>query len=290
MEIHREITPLRDNDSFLVMDRKRYEFDFPVHFHPEFEINFIYNAQGAKRIVGDHIEEINEYELVLIGPNIHHGWVNYKNNKQQELHEITIQFQRNLFDEQILHKNVMKPIKEMFKSANYGILFSQETSKRLFEKFKSLNVKNGFDNFLNFQSLLYDLAISRGQTNLTNLSFDKQSDFYNSERIEKTFHFVKQNYHNKIKIEEAASHVSMTVISFSRFIKKRTGKTFTNYVNEHRLSDATKSLIESSSSVTEICYSCGFTNISNFNRIFKKKQGCSPSEFRLNYKGTKTIY
>tara|TARA_R110001583_G_scaffold143311_4_gene295426 strand:+ start:473 stop:1345 length:873 start_codon:yes stop_codon:yes gene_type:complete len=290
MMVHREITPLKESDCFLVFDRERNEFTFPIHFHPEYEINFIYNAKGAKRVVGDHIGEIDDYELVMVGPNIYHGWENHKNDKTQTLHEITIQFPRDIFDSQLLNKNILKPIKELFKSSNHGILFSKETAIKVEAKLNLLSKKTGFANFLGFQSVLYDLAISRNKKSLTNISFENQNDFYNSERIEKTYNYIKSNYDKKIKVKDAAAHINMTVISFSRLIKQRTGKTFVEFLNELRLGYATRKLIETNESISEICFNCGFNNISNFNRVFKKKQSCTPSEFRQNFIGTRTIY
>ncbi|SNY99567.1 AraC family transcriptional regulator [Flagellimonas pacifica] len=290
MKTHREITPLKENDCFLVFDRKRNNFDFPIHFHPEFEINFIRNAKGARRVVGDHIGEIEDYELVMVGPNMHHAWEDYKNDPSETLHEITIQFPRYLFDDQMLNKNIFKPIKDLFRQANHGILFSYDTAKNVEEKLALISQKSGFDNFLDFQSLLYDLAISRNKKLLTTISFENQNDFHNSKRIEKVYNYIKGNYAQKIKIETAASEVNMTVISFSRLIKQRTGKTFTEFVNDLRLGYAIRKLIETNDGISEICFQCGFNNISNFNRVFKKKQGCTPKEFRENFTGTKNIY
>ncbi|WP_224485545.1 AraC family transcriptional regulator [Robertkochia aurantiaca] len=290
MVIHREITPLKEDDCFLVFDRNRNDFTFPIHFHPEYEINFIHNAKGAKRIVGDHIGEIDDYELVMIGPNVYHGWENFNNDTSRTLHEITIQFPKDLFDSFFLNKNILKPIKELFKASRHGILFSKETILAVESKLYSLSKKSGFDNFIEFQSLLYDLAVSRDKKTLTNYSVGDPNDFHNSERIEKMYSFIKDNYRQKIKVEDAADHINMTEISFSRLIKKSTGKTFTELVNEFRLRYATRKLIESNESVSEICFDCGFNNISNFNRRFKEKQGCTPTEFRANYMGTPNIF
>lgn len=288
-QIHREITPLQENDCFLIFDRERNAFTFPIHFHPEFEITFINNAKGGKRIVGDHIGEIQEKELVMVGPNLYHGWENYKNTGKELLHEITIQFPRELFDGNILNKNILKPIRELFNNANRGILFSKDTIRMVEPKLLELSKKRGFDSYLAFQSLLYDLAISRDQQLLTNLSFQRQSDFHNSERIELIYKYIQDNHHQKIKLDDAASIVNMSVISFSRLIKQRTGKSFIDFVNEIRLGIATRLLIETNKSIAEICFDCGFNNISNFNRIFKKKQDCTPSEFRMNFNGIKNV-
>lgn len=288
--IHREITPLKKNDCFLVFERHKKSFNFPIHFHPEFELNYIADASGARRLVGDHIAQIGDKELVLTGSNLYHGWQNFENSSKNEFHEITIQFPNDVFDPCLLDRNLLKPIKTLFQNANRGILFSKETTEKVEKQILNLSKTNGFDSFLRFQSLLYDLAISRDQTFLTNMSFQHQNDFYNSERIEKVYHFLQENYHKKIKIEEVAALLNMSVISLSRLIKQRTGKSFIEFLIEVRLGSATRSLIESNISITKICFDCGFNNISNFNRIFKKYQNCTPSEFRTSFSGVKSVY
>jgi len=288
--IHREITPLKRNDCFLVFDRHRKSFNYPIHFHPEFELNYISNANGARRLVGDHMALIADKELVLTGPNLYHGWQNFENSKKSEFHEITIQFPNDVFEAGLLDRNLLKPIKTLFQNANRGILFSKETTEQVENQILNLSKTNGFDSFLQFQSLLYDLAISRDQTFLTNMSFQHQNDFYNSERIEKVYHFLQENYQRKIKIEEVAALLNMSVISLSRLIKQRTGKSFIEFLIEVRLGSATRQLVETSESITQICFDCGFNNISNFNRIFKKYQNCTPSEFRTSFSGVKSVY
>lgn len=287
--VHREITPLKENDCFLVFDRLKSEFNFPIHFHTEYELNLILNAKGAKRIVGDHIFEIDDLELVLVGPNLYHGWEDL-HNRGTQIHEVTIQFPRDLFSEDMLNKNVMKPIKEVLFHSNRGISFSRATVLQVKDKILSLSQKRGFDSFIELQTLLYDLAMARDQKLLTNISFQRLDDFQNSEKIEQLYNFIKENFRNKIKLEEAAQLLNMSVVSFTRFIKQRTGKSFVDFVNEIRLGYATRLLIESNKSISEVCYECGFNNISNFNRIFKKKQDTTPSEFRNSFKGLKNVY
>ncbi|MFW6275417.1 MAG: AraC family transcriptional regulator [bacterium] len=289
-QIHREITPLQEDDCFLVFDRERKIFTFPIHFHPEYEINFIANAKGARRVVGDHLGEIGDTELVMVGPNLYHGWENFNNTGEGMHHEITIQFPRDLFQTQLLQKNILKPVRELFHNANRGILFSEQTTEMASEKVKQISKKRGFDSYLEFQSLLYDLAISRDQRLLTNISFQKSTDFFNSDRIEKIYYFVRENYNKRIMLEDAATLLNMSIVSFSRLMKKRTGKSFVDFVNEIRLGYATRMLIETNKSISEICYECGFNNISNFNRTFRKKQNCTPSEFRTNFNGVKNVF
>jgi AraC-like DNA-binding protein len=286
---HREITPLKETDCLLVFDRKKHDFNFPLHFHTEYEINFIMNAAGAKRVVGDHICEINDLELVMIGPNIHHGWQDYKNDKTKVMHEITIQFPRELFGDNILNKNILAPIKDLLEHSKRGIAFSKKTIQNVKDKIEALSRTRGFDSFIELQTLLYDLAMSRDQKLLSNLSFQTTDDFQNSERIEKLYYYVKDNFRNKIKLDDAANLLNMSTVSFTRFIKQRTGKSFVDFVNEIRIGNATRLLMETNNSISEICYSCGFNNISNFNRVFKKKQDITPTEFRNEIKGSRKV-
>jgi AraC-like DNA-binding protein len=233
---------------------------------------------------------IDNLELVLIGPNIFHGWENFENTGEDEFHEVTIQFQKDIFDPALLEKNIMHPIKTLFENSIRGILFSQETIKSVENTILSMSHTQGFDSFLKLQSLLYDLALSRDQTFLTHMAFARKNDFHSSQRIEIIYRFLKDNYQRRIKIEEVAGLVNMSVISLSRLIKKSTGKSFKEFLIEVRLGSATRQLIESNKNITEICYDCGFNNISNFNRIFKKYRNCTPSEFRLNFSGVRTVY
>lgn len=291
LEPHREITPLKENDCFLVLDKKRKgDFSFPLHFHPEYELNYISEASGAKRVVGDHTDKIGNKELIMVGPNLYHGWKNYDNDTSKTIHEITIQFPRELFSSTFLNRNLIKPVQELFTNSSRGILFSEELISIVEPQLMAIVRKNGFDSFLEFQSLLYNLATSRDQQLLNDVVFQRQSDFHNSKHIETVYNFIKDNYSQKLKLEDAAEMVNMSVASFSRFIKKRTGKSFVDFVNSYRIGIAAQELLESNKSISEICFECGFNNISNFNRIFKKKQGCTPGDYRNNITGSSNVH
>jgi len=285
----REITPLTQNDCFTIFTRVKKEFSFPLHYHEEFELNFIRNAKGAKRIVGDNIEVIDELELVLIGPNLYHSWFTHQ-CREEEIQEITIQWHKDLFDDKFLGRNQLKFIRSMFERASRGISFSRETIQALAPRLLSLDEKSGFDSVMELMSVLHDLSISRNTRTLSNSGFTNEQFSYNSRRIEKAFLYMNNNYDKGVTLSEVARLVNMTEVSFSRFIKKRTGNTFIDSLNEIRLGHASKKLIDTTHSIAEISYHCGFNNISNFNRIFKKKKGCTPKEFRESFTtGTKVF-
>lgn len=285
--VHREITPLSPEDSFLVFDRIKDEFDFPIHFHPEFELNFILNGHGVRRIVGDSMEEINDIELVLIGPNLTHGWELHK-CKNKEIHEITIQFHNDLFDSKLLGRRIMKPIKDLFDRSSNGVLFSEKVAEEIKPRLIKLSKIDSIDYFLELISILQDLANSRNQRLLSSYT-SSFKDFENSDKIKTLYDFVQENYPNKISLSEVSELVNMSPVSFNRFIKKRTGKTLVEYVNDTRIGYAARYLIEKEYSIAEIANKCGFNNIANFNRVFKNAKNCTPSRFREEFRGIKRV-
>jgi len=286
-KFYREIPPLSPFDSFLVFDRVKDTFDFPVHYHPEFEINFILNGKGVKRVVGDNIEEIDSIELVLIGPNLYHGWEMNKCTSKK-IHEITIQFHNDLFHDSLLSRRIMSPIKEMFNRSIHGILFSKKIAEELTPRLIKLSKLDGMDYFLEITSILFDLANSRNQRLLSTYTVD-YAIFDDYDKMKLVYEYVQKNFAKKISLEEVSGIANMTSISFNRFIKRRTGKTFVNYINDIRIGYAARWLVEKDMSVSEIAFKSGFNNIANFNRSFKAIKKRTPSQYKDDFSGLKRI-
>lgn len=286
-EIQREITPLTPGDCLLVFDRLKSKFDFPVHFHPEYELNFILNAANAERVVGDHKSLISGKELVLVGPNVYHGWTNGQ-CQSEHIHEITIQFHRDLIHDSLLERNMMQSIRDLLNNSVKGISFSEETIDLLTDKLLTLSGKNGFDAFVELITILHHLSTSKNQEILCN-EVANRSDFATSEQLKNVFRYIEQKYQEKILLEDVAKSLNMTESTLSRLIRRRTGKSFVNFLNDYRIGFACRWLTETNQSVLEIADRCGFYNISNFNRIFKKNKGCTPVEYRQNFSGIKRV-
>jgi AraC-like DNA-binding protein len=254
-----------------------------LHYHEEFELNFIQNAKGARRVIGGHFETIDDLELVLVGPNLQHGWFTHK-CKSTAIYEITLQFHRDLLDEKFLQRNQMSLIRNMLQQSLRGILFSREVTEAIMPRFKNLAHISGFESVLELLSILHVLSTSSSMRILSDISFQAADSItYNSRRIDNVMTFLNNNFDKELSLAEAAKQVSMTEVAFSRFFKLRTGKTFVDTLNEIRLGHASRMLIDTTQSVSEIAYRCGFNNMSNFNRIFKKKKQCTPKEFREQY-------
>lgn len=287
--VMREITPLSSGDCFTMFSREKLKFTFPLHYHEEYELNLVLNAKGAKRVVGDNIELIDDVDLVFIGPNLYHGWFSHQCSSES-IFEVTIQFHKGLFDEKFLKRNQLSFIKNMFDNAQRGILFSPDTTRAVVDRIINLNKKSGFDSVLELMSILHALSVSPNMRLLSDPAFSGEKFHYNSRRIEKVFEHMNNSYDKQITLAEVAKIAGMPEASFSRFIKKRTGKTFIDSLNELRLGHASRMLIDNTNTVSEIAYKCGFNNISNFNRIFKRKKFCTPKEFRETYAAGKKIF
>ena len=282
--VFREVTPLSVEDCFVIINRTKTEFSYPVHVHPEYELNFIENAKGARRIVGDSIEEIDDLELCLIGnETLEHAWMNY-HCESKEIHEITVQFRKDLFLGSLLNKKQFHSIFVMLENAKKGVLFSRQAIEKVKDKLDFLNKSpNGFYSVLDLLTILYELSIDENSRILCSSTFNKQDDSSESRRIQKVINFLNNNYQKEIRLVDVANHVNMSEVSFSRFMKKRTGKNYIEYLNDLRLGIASRYLVDTSKTIAEISYECGFNNLSNFNRIFKKRKGYTPKEFRENY-------
>lgn len=283
-DILREITPLTANDCFTMFSREKEEFDFPLHNHEEMELNLILNAKGAKRIVGDHLAEIEDAELVFVGSNLPHGWFTHK-CKSKKITEVTIQFHKDLMDDRFLKRNQLIKIRKLFEESQRGVLFSTETIKKIAPRIIGLSKKVGFESILELFNILHILSVSKNIEILSDASFMKEDFITNSRRIEKVFEYLNANFSKEISLAEVAKIAHMPNTSFSRFIKQRTGYTFIDCLTAIRLGHVTRMLIDTTHSIAEIAYQCGFNNMANFNKTFKNKKGCTPKEFRDNYTG-----
>lgn len=287
--IIREITPLSDKDCFYIADRRKSEFTYPIHCHKEFELNFVENAAGLKRIVGDSVETTSEYDLVLItGSDLEHCW-EQGDCRSPDIREVTIQFSSHFFDS-LINTNQFDRVKEMLNRAKNGLCFPLSAIMKVYALIDTLSEKQGFHAVISFLTLLYELSFfTEKARTLSSSSFARIEVQANSRRVQKVQHYINAHYQEEIRLNDLAEMVGMTDVAFSRFFKLRTGKSLSDYIIDIRLGYATRLLVDSTMTIAEICYECGFNNLSNFNRIFKKKKNCSPKEFRENYRKKRVL-
>lgn len=288
--IMREITPLSERDFFYIADRRKSDFTYPIHYHAEYELNFVENAAGVRRVVGDSSEVIGNYDLVLItGKDLEHVWEQHECTSRN-IREITIQFSPESFPKNFEQKNQLASIWHMIERAQCGLCFPQQAIMKVYNLLDKLaSEEQGFYAVLDFLTILYELSLYDDARVLASSSFAKIENFSDSRRIQKVQKYISEHYREDIRLNQLSDMVGMTPVSFSRFFRLRTGKTLSDYIIDIRLGFATRLLVDSSRTVAEICYDCGFNNLSNFNRMFKRKKNCSPKEFRDSYRKKKVV-
>ena len=285
-----EITPLMGKDVLYIADRHKKEFTYPIHNHEVFELNFVEHAAGVRRIVGDSSEVIGEYDLVLItSPDLEHVWEQNTCNSD-DIHEITIQFDLGMSEDSLFGRNPFISVRKMMNEARKGIAFPMSAIMKVYKELVSLStVKDGFYAVMQFMSILYELSRCEGVRTLASSSDAKIAVEDDSRRILKVKSFIAQNYMDELRLKQLADIAGMSSSAFSRFFKLHTGRNLSEYIIDIRLGYAARLLVDTSRSISEISFECGFNNLSNFNRILKRKKGCSPSEFRENYHKTRII-
>ncbi|MDR0542798.1 MAG: AraC family transcriptional regulator [Dysgonamonadaceae bacterium] len=276
-EIQQEITPLGADDLFIVLNHHSAKFDYPVHYHADFEINLVIDTYG-KRVIGDSVEDFSTLDLVMIGPNVPHAWLG---EVEENNHVVTIQFSDKLLDYPILEKRLFDNIKQLLMESKRGLVFSGKTRRDMRDRILRLTNLQGFQTVLEFLSLLNALSVADRQVLVSN-QYDSQLVVRTSKsrRIKLICDYIEQNYGKPITLAEVAAMVNMSESAFSHFFKKKTNLAFKEYLTNIRIFQACQLLTKTTHSIAEISFSCGFNNMSNFIRLFKERKGNSPLRYR----------
>lgn len=283
MKVYREITPVQPGDVFAVEHYDDPQFGYPLHNHPEYELCLTLNSTG-NRIVGDDVSPYNKVDLVLVGPYVRHRWDDLGNLEERRHARITvIYFGKEIFDSALTQKEAFFSIKKMLLRSVRGIEFSEETTLRLVDRIQKLRQLTGFSAALDFLAILNTLATSENQVLLSSPGYTPKTEHENSTRINAIYDFIMKRYTSKLPVSEVAEYANMSESAFSHFFKKCTNKSFTQFVVELRIGLACKLLMETQETINEICFKCGFNNISNFNRLFKKYRETTPLQYRYAF-------
>ncbi len=103
------------------------------------------------------------------------------------------------------------------------------------------------------------------------------------EKIKHILKYVENHYTEKITIADIAKEAGMSQSHFMKYFRNRMGISFVSYLNEYRLTMASRLLAASDSSILNIASEAGFENLSYFNRLFKKRFGMTPRDYRRKY-------
>ena len=246
-----------------------------------------------KRIVGDSNEVIGDYDLVLItNPTLEHAWEQHE-CKSNDIREITIQFNFGAGiteADYFFGKTPFESIRHMMKEAQKGMAFPMSSIMKVYERLSGLSqITDRFTALMEFLNILHTLSLCTGARTLATTSYAKVNIEDDSRRILRVKKYISDNYMYELRLKSLADLANMSESAFCRFFKLHTGRRLSDYIIDIRLGYATRLLIDTTETIAEISFKCGYNNMSNFNRIFKRKKGCSPTEFRNSHHKIKVI-
>ncbi|WP_406683220.1 AraC family transcriptional regulator [Seonamhaeicola sp. MEBiC1930] len=256
------------------------------HYHPELELVIILKSEGTC-FIGDCIEKFQIGDVVLIGKDLPHMWLNddeyFNKNSNQTAKAIAIHFKQDYLGNAFFETPEMIHLLELFNRAKYGLKFLNIEKKLIKEIEKMLELK-GFDKTIAFLTILNKLSKHKQTKKLASQGFVNSFKPSDNDTQYKIQSYIFKNFNKDITLEKAAKIAHMNTSAFSRYFKRVNRKTFSKYVTEIRIGFACKLLIENKYNIAAICYESGFKNISNFNRQFKLIMDCTPSEYQKNRK------
>jgi AraC-like DNA-binding protein/quercetin dioxygenase-like cupin family protein len=271
-----DITARKGTKSFLAYSFTVKAFEFKWHYHPEYELTLIEKGSG-KRLVGDNNETFEEGDLVLVGPQLPHTWVS-TGPAQGEASATVIQFSEDFISSFLQHRE-FHCLKGLLAKSKRGLYFPQQADTALAERVKALAAKEGIEKITALLSILDSLAGQDAQL-LASAYFQPMRGEENERRINKVCQYMQKHSTGKISLPEAARLIHLSESAFCKFFKRATGKTFSDYVNDIRIGHACHLLTESDKPIGAIAHDAGFETLTYFNRIFLKKKGLRPTEFR----------
>ena len=260
-------------------------FDFYWHFHPEFEITYVYNGQGT-RLVGDNTADFTTDDLVFLGSNLPHTWISDDefNSRPEQMEVVVVQFSESIFPPEFLNMPEMTAIRRLIKGAERGLAYPRKTIEPIKEALLQLPDLQGFPQLNSLMNILHYLGKSTASAPVASKYYTPQLNRRTEERLVRVCQYLHSNYTDQIRLSDLAEIANMNETAFCRFFRKMTGQAFVTYVNDLRIGKACNQLIEDRKNISEIAYSSGFNSLTHFNRSFLKRKGLTPKQFRDKFR------
>jgi len=279
--------PVKPQSSFSIRHDIKSNFVGIWHYHPELELHYIIRGEGV-RFIGDKISNFSPGEIVLLGENLPHTWRSsdqyYQNNPDLEIEVIVIHFLPDCLGKYMLSLPEAYLLPKLFEKAKSGMVITGAARKKIAELMKSALDATNLDRIIIFLSILKTLSETTDfKPIVTGQNVFYQSNEMDTLRLNKVCNYTLSNYNKDITLEEIASISNLSVTSFCRYFKLMTRKTYYDFLIEIRISHACRALVEDKLPTEVICFDCGFNNVSNFYRHFKKVTGVTPLEYKRKY-------
>ena len=274
---------ISEQNSLLVRRFQMPFFDVPWHYHPEYELTYIAKGDG-RRFVGDHVETFQAGDLVLIGPDMPHFWRSdedyYRSESTLQAEWVVVQFPIAFTQHVLANLPEAVAVTELLNRARYGMRFSVEAAAQMAREMEELTIQTGLRQVLSVLSILDRLATDRDAQLLASDGCQLAPGTAETERMKRVFEFILNHFREEIRVEQIASIAGLAPAAFCRYFKKRTRKSFVEYLNELRIGHARKLLNNADLSVGQIGLECGFNNVSHFHRQFKLHTGMTPLRYQ----------
>ncbi|MEO7992207.1 MAG: helix-turn-helix domain-containing protein [Chryseolinea sp.] len=275
--------PKTTQESFrLQEDHVPHFYDY-LHQHPEIQLTLILHSEG-KVIAGDYIGTFKPGDVFLIGPNLPHVFRNdaqyYDPSNKVQAHSVSVYFEWQSFGERFLSMPELKGLLEFNKLSERGVFVKEPVRNRIAHLIKQLFRTSDMDRLIVLLKILNILSNTKDIYPLASSGIYNEFDEIDGKKLADVYRFTMSEYHRKIQLDEVAAVANMTINSFCRYFKKRTRKSYIDFLTEIRIGQARKLLQEKDLSISQICYEVGFNNLSNFNRKFREVCSITPTEFK----------
>jgi AraC-like DNA-binding protein len=270
--------------SFSIREDQQPNINSRWHYHPEIELIHLHKGRGMQ-FVGDSVKRFEPGSIVLIGSNLPHYW-RYDNDDpgvpaSGQPYSTVVHFFENFWGDAFLNLPENKVIKKVLEKGKRGIELPARNNARVAGLMEKMAVAQGHSRIVLLMEILAEIDSSNDNL-LSSIGFNHQFDDADHHRINLIYDYSFANYRNNFLLADVAQIANLTPNSFCRYFKLKTRKTYFQFINEIRVGQACKLLIEGDSNVKQICYACGFSNFSSFHTAFKLITGKTP----LNYKQT----
>jgi AraC-like DNA-binding protein/quercetin dioxygenase-like cupin family protein len=261
------------------IDREKV-FYSQLHQHGEIQISYIEKGSGSL-IVGDSINEYKHGDILVVGGYIPHVFRSDANASDESV-MYTLFFDYNSFGKEFFHLTDLALTHDFFKKSEHGMKVLSNKEK-IIALFNQLPDQNKVERIASLLLVINEIAKSETQP-LASFVYRKIYSDDEGKRMSSVFKFAMEHYHEQITLEQISEKANMSKNAFCRYFKKRTNKTFFQFLIEIRIENVCKLIVSQPElSISMISEQCGFTNIANFNRKFKELKGCTPSKYRSQF-------
>ncbi|MDI3321528.1 AraC family transcriptional regulator [Pinibacter soli] len=274
-----EKLPLAVDSSFVARTHRTPLFEVPWHQHIEYEL-ILFTEGGGLSFVGNAVDEFEVDDIFFLGSNLPHTF--QKSTEDLITSAVVIHFRDDFWGQEFLNLPESKSVKKLLATSAHGMKITGETKAILKPYIKALESESGFSKIVRLCECLQVLAETKDYT-LVSTQQIKALNPHEQRRIDNIFQYTMANFKSPIELTVIANIANMSVPAFCSYFKKRTRKTYLDFVHEIRIGYACKLLLSTQMSILDICYESGFETIANFNRQFLRRKGMTPGKFRKNY-------